>query len=93
MGWATPQVAKWDLYSSSLTILWQRKHSKVFISVRTFLFLICLGVFFHSQGFKLVVCLFNVSFTGLIEQMELDGTLAMCFLLVHGSIVPVAHAS
>lgn len=43
---AMPQVDRWDLYSSSLTILWQRKHSKVFISVRTFLFLICLGVFF-----------------------------------------------
>ena len=46
VGARTPQVDKWDLYSSSLTILWQRKHSKVFISVRTFLFLICLGVFF-----------------------------------------------
>jgi len=91
--WATPHVDRWDLYSSSLTILWHRKHSKVFISERTFLFLICLGVFFHSQGFRLMVYLFNVGFSGLHLQMALGGNLEMYFSLVHDSIVLVTHAS
>ena len=90
--WATPHVDRWDLYSSSLTILWHRKHSKVFISERTFLFLICLGVFFHSQGFRLMVYLFNVGFSGLHLQMALGGNLEMYFSLVHDSIVLVTHA-
>ena len=45
-----PHCVKCALYSSSLIILWQRRHSRVFISVRTFLFRNCRPILVHPRN-------------------------------------------
>ena len=90
-GWATPHVAKCDLYSSSLINLWQRTHSSVFISDRTFLFRICLGIF--SQPFRWMQGLYSTLASIVKSQTkERDGTLSTGSVRVDDPNVPVTHA-